>query len=307
VIVTGGHRPGRAARVGASVPLAIAALAAAGLYGTVAAGLVSQWFTEANSSHGILLAIAAAFVLRRRWRLLRTAATRPANSGFLVLALALLVYVAGTLTGDIFILRVSLPIAVAGCLLALRGWGTMRPALAPLGLMVLAIPLPMVIVTSLTLPLQLVASQVAAEVLNASGVFVAREGNLLILRDMTLEVAEACSGLRSLVSLVTVGAICGAVLSLSFPRAMLLMACAVPVAVVGNGFRVAATGFLVTWFGEIAVSEVAHEVTGFVAFLVMSAAIIAIQIAANRWTKRASRAGAGRAVAVSDSVLAVSR
>ena len=278
-------RSARAALVGASAPLVIAAVAAAGLYGSVVAGLVTQWFTDANSSHGILLAAAAAFVLHRRRKQIAAESIQPANWGFAVLGLALLVYVAGTLTGDIFILRVSLPIAVVGCLLSLGGVRLTRVLLPAIGLLVLAVPLPMVIVTTLTLPLQLVASQVAAQVLDAAGVFVAREGNLLILRDMTLQVAEACSGLRSLVSLVTVGAVCGAVLSLSAPRAMLLMAVAVPVAVIGNGFRVAATGFLATFFGPIAVSPVVHELTGFVAFLAMSAVVVGIQILLNRWTR----------------------
>jgi exosortase len=270
-------------------PLVVAGLAAAGLYGSAIAGLATQWTTDENSSHGLLLVGAAALVLYRRWRSLRTLSLNPANSGFLVLAGALLVYAAGTITGDVFVVRVSLPFAIAGCVLALCGHAHARRVAAPIGLLLLAIPLPMVIVTHLTLPLQLVASQVAAETLDAAGVFVVREGNLLILRDLTLEVAEACSGLRSLVSLVTVGAVCAAVLGLSAPRALMLMAVAVPVAVIGNGLRVAATGFLTTWFGEAAVRGVLHDVTGYAAFLAMCATIIGVQIASRGlWRARRS-------------------
>lgn len=262
----------------------IAAAAAAGLYGSVVAGLAVQWVTDSDSSHGILLILAAAWVLRRRWPALRDLPIAPANIGFAVLGLALFIYLAGTLTGDIFILRVSMPIALAGCVLALFGLGHSRIALAPMALVAIAIPLPMVIVTTLTMPLQLIASQVAAEVLNASGVFVAREGNLLILRDITLEVAEACSGLRSLVSLITVSAVCAAGMSLPPRRALLMVATAIPVAVVGNGFRVAATGFLATWFGDIAVHGVVHELTGFVAFVGMLATVVGVQMLTRRRT-----------------------
>jgi exosortase len=263
----------------AGAPLIVAGLAAAGLYGSVVAGLVTQWATDENSSHGLLLAGAAAYVLYRRWQALKSLPLDPANSGFLVLAFALLVYSAGTITGDVFVVRMSLPFAIAGCVLALCGRAQTRRIAAPVALLLLAIPLPMVIVTYLTLPLQLIASHVAAEVLDASGIFVVREGNLLMLRDITLEVAEACSGLRSLVSLGTVGAVCAAVLNLSLPRALMLMAVAVPIAVIGNGFRVAATGFLATLFGEVAVRGPLHDLTGYAAFLVMCAAVIWVQIA----------------------------
>ena len=133
----------------------------------------------------------------------------------------------------------------------------------------LAIPLPAVMVTQLTLPLQLVASQVAAGLLDASSIEVARQGNLLILRDITLEVADACSGLRSLISLVSVAAMVGAVLQLRPQRALFLMAAAAPIAVIGNGVRVFATGVLTTWFGEVAVRGFVHDLTGYVAFLAM--------------------------------------
>jgi exosortase len=277
------------ARAGTLAPLVIAAAAAVGLYGSVAVGLVRQWLTDENSSHGLLLVAAALFVLYRRRATFRTLPVQPANSGLALLASALFIYFVGTLTGDVFILRVSLPIALAGCALALRGPALTRAALAPLGLLLLAMPIPAVIVTHLTLPLQLIASDVAAEVLDTSGVFVVQQGNLLMLKDLTLEVAEACSGLRSLVSLVTVGAVCGAVLSLRPSRAVLLMAAAVPIAVIGNGFRVAATGFLATWFGEVAVRGFIHELTGFVAFLAMCACLVAVQIAASRVARRRAR------------------
>lgn len=296
-----GRRPRRAATL---APLLVAGAAAAGLYGSVIAGLASQWLTDENSSHGLLLAGAAAFVLYRRRSSLRALPVHPVNAGFVVLGSALLVYLVGTLTGDVFILRLSLPVALGGCVLALWGPAHGRASLAPLALLLLAVPLPMVVVTHLTLPLQLIASDVAAEVLGASGVFVVPQGNLLILKNITLEVAEACSGLRSLVSLVTVAAVCAAVLSLSLGRTALLMGAAIPIAVIGNGFRVAATGFLTTWFGEVAVRGIVHDLTGYAAFIVMCACIIGVQIGAARIARRRASPTAsapGTTLAVSES------
>lgn len=252
----------------------VAALAAALLYGPVAAGLVRQWFTDPVSSHGALLAGAAAILVWRRRQALGASAVRPRNWGFGLLVLALAAYVAGSLAGDIFAQRVSLPLAAAGGVAAVFGAAHLRLLLAPLALLMLAVPLPSSIVTSLTLPLQLVASQVASGVLDAGGVEVVRQGNLLVLREITLEVADACSGLRSLVSLISVAAMAGGLLSLGARRTLVLMMAAAPIAVVGNGLRVAATGFLTTWIGEAAVRGVLHDVTGYVAFGAMCAAIV---------------------------------
>jgi exosortase len=250
--------------------------AAGALYAPVVAGIVRQWIDEPDTSYGALLAGAAAVVWLRKRARLRQCGSASSDLGFAIVAFALLVYVLGSLAGDLFLTRLSLPIGCAGALLALRGVEYTR-ALAPsLGLLLLAIPLPAVLVTHLTLPLQLMASQMAAGILTLCHVPVVRQGNLLALPHITLEVAEACSGLRSVTSLISVAAVCGAILPLGGVRTTALMIAAVPIAMVGNGLRVAATGLLTTWIGEIAVRGTLHELTGYVAFFGMCAATFAI-------------------------------
>lgn len=258
------------------IPLAIAAGAGALLYAPVAGGLARQWSGDPAASHGILLALAAVFVLYRRWPALRAQAAQPRNAGFAVMAIAMLGYLLGTLMGEIFIQRASLPIALAGVVLAVGGPAHLRLLRAPIALVALAIPLPSVIVTHLTLPLQLAASDIATGVLNASHIHVVQQGNLLVLDRLTLEVQEACSGLRSLVSLLSVAAIATAVMPIDRWRAAMLFAAAIPIAVVGNGLRVALTGVLVTWIGEMGARGLIHELTGFVAFVGMCAAMLAV-------------------------------
>jgi exosortase len=155
----------------------------------------------------------------------------------------------------------------------------LRLLVAPLGLLLLAMPLPAVVVTHLTLPLQLVASSVAAAVLHACQVPVVRDGNLLMLQRVTLEVADACSGLRSLVSLTSVAAVAAAFFPMSTGRAAFMVAASAPVAIIGNGLRVAATGLLATWLGEVAARGILHDLTGYAAFVAMCATIIGLQIA----------------------------
>jgi exosortase len=246
----------------------------------VFAGLARQWWVEPASSHGLLLIAVAGVVVHRRWQRWRALPLEPRDAGLAIVAAGLLVFAGGTITGDVFILRVSLPVVIVGAVLALAGVQHLRLMVAPLGLLVLAIPLPAVIVTHATMPLQLIASQVAAGVLHACQVPVVREGNLLMLERVTLEVADACSGLRSLVSLVSVTAVCAAFFSMRPRLVVLLMAAAVPVAIVGNGLRVAATGLLSTWIGEAAARGFLHDLTGYAAFVAMCAIIVGLLIAA---------------------------
>lgn len=252
--------------------------AAGALYAPVVARMVRQWYDEPDSSYGLLLAAVAVFVYVKRRHRLTAMVPAPSNAGFALLAFALIAYVLGSLVGDLFVTRVSLPIALAGAIMALWGTAYMRALVAPLGLLLLAIPLPAVLVTHLTMPLQLMASQIAAGVLTLCSIPVVREGNLLALPNITLEVAEACSGLRSVTSLISVAAVCGALVPLSPRRTAVLITAAIPVAMVGNGLRVAATGVLTTWFGEVAVRGLFHELTGFVAFLAMCAATFAVDL-----------------------------
>jgi exosortase len=258
--------------------LVVVAVAATLLYAPVLTGMARQWWVEPNSSHGLLLIAVAALLLYRRSDRLRALPLQPRNAGLAIVFGGLAVFAAGTITGDIFILRASLPVVLAGAVLAVGGVAHLRMLAAPLALLVIAIPLPAVIVTHLTMPLQLVASQVAASVLQTFQVPVVREGNLLMLERATLEVADVCSGLRSLVSLVSVTAVCAAFFSMSARRVLLLFAAAVPIAIVGNGLRVAATGLLTTVMGRAAAEGFIHDATGFVAFVAMCALVIALQI-----------------------------
>jgi exosortase len=254
----------------------MAAGAGVWLYTPVAGDLVRQWIDDPAASHGLLLAAAAVFVALRRSRDLRNEPLLPAVSGAAIVGVAMAIYLLGTLMGEVFIQRTSLPVALAGVVLALAGRGALQRLTPALVLLALSIPLPSVIVTRLTLPLQLVASGVAADVLHASQIHVIQQGNLLVLDHITLEVAEACSGLRSVLALLSVAAVCAAVFPIGRWRSLLIFITVLPVAILGNGLRVAATGVLASWFGAVAARGTIHELTGFVAFVAMCAVMLVV-------------------------------
>ena len=246
------------------------------LYAPVLAAMGRQWVDDTTTAHGILLAAAAAVVVYRKLPDLRTRATSPDPWGIPLVVFGLLLFVLGSVGAEVFVVRLSLPIVAFGCILTLLGRGHARTLLSAFGLVLLAIPLPAVLITTLTMPMQLLASQLAEGLIAAGNIPVMRDGNLLRLDHATLEVAEACSGLRSATSLIAISAVGTALLGLSWIRGVLLMIAALPIAIFGNGARVAATGYLTQLFGEGAARGVPHELTGYAAFIVMCAVTIFI-------------------------------
>jgi exosortase len=267
-----------------------AAAAAVSIYAPVAAGLVRQWYEDPNAAYGALVAIAAVFAMRQRWRRLTTLPREGSWLGLAGLAAAAILYAAGTLAADLFLLRISF--VAFGAAVVWFVWGTpaLRVMAVPIVLAAAAIPLPNALVTELTLPLQLGASQLATVLLGAVGIDVIRDGNVLTLSYITLEVAEACSGMRSLVTLLALVAVYWGTSGATLTRAAILAVAAVPVALAGNGLRVAFTAVLAGRIGENAVRGFAHDATGFVTFLVMGAALVGVHLLSSRTSRAAGLA-----------------
>lgn len=257
-------------RVFTWIAAAIVAIAAAVLYLPIIFRLLRQWIDDPDAAYGIVVAIAAAFVLKERLRRVRGL---PCTGSWFALVFVLasaLLYLVGTLAADLFLIRLSMPALIASALWFVAGGAYVRALAAPLALAVVAIPLPDAVVTEVTLPLQLVASQSAAAMLGMVGVPVARDGNVLALGSVTLEVAQACSGMRSLVTLLALVAVYGALRELPLRRVALLAAATIPVALVGNSLRIAVTALLATTnLGADAARGMIHDATGWAAFALM--------------------------------------
>ncbi len=179
------------------------------LYSPILGRLVGQWWHDPNFSHGFFVPAFALFVLwQDRLRLARIPRS-PSSWGLLIVALALCVLVTGVLGAELFLSRVSLLLLVAGLVVFFLGWNYFRAVLFPWAFLILMIPIPAIIFNQITFPLQILASKVAATALPLAGVPVLREGNVINLPAMPLEVAEACSGIRSLLSLATLAVIYG--------------------------------------------------------------------------------------------------
>jgi exosortase len=190
-----------------------------------------------------------------------------------IVSLALLVV--GRLGVELFLTRASLLGFIGGSIVFLFGWRHLRTLAFPLALLLLTIPIPTIVVTRLTLSLQLFASRVAEFVLVALGIPVLREGNVLELPNATLQVAEACSGIRSLTALVTLALVVARFSDTRWPVRAVILASAIPIAVLVNAMRVAASAIAAHWYGLVAVQGFVHELMGWLMFLIAFALMTA--------------------------------
>jgi len=269
---------------------AIAALvvAFAILYRGVIIKLVSDWAHDDNYSHGFLIIpIAAYFAWERRHRL-AAAPIHSAAFGLIILAGSLLTLFAGVLGAELFLTRVSMIGVLVGTILFVLGWQHLRVLTLPVAFLFLMIPIPAIIFNQIAFPLQLLASRFGETVLSALSIPVLREGNVITLASTQLEVAEACSGIRSLISLLTLGIVYGYFVSPSVAVRTVLALATIPVAILANGMRVAGTGIAANYYGPAAAEGFFHTFSGWLVFVVSFAMLFLIHRLIARWTPPAA-------------------
>jgi exosortase len=229
---------------------------------------VGQWWHDPNFSHGFFVPLFSAFVIWQEREHLAQLPLQPSWSGLALVALALAILIVGQMGAELFLARFSLLILLAGLLVLFLGWNYLRALLFPLAFLILMIPIPAIVFNQITFPLQLLASRVAAEVLPWLGVPVLREGNVIVLPSMALEVAEACSGIRSLMSLATLAVIYGYLLERKIVVRVLLAVASVPIAVAANSLRIVGTGLLVQYWDPDKAEGFFHAFSGWLIFVV---------------------------------------
>jgi len=264
-------------RIRTLAALAVCACAGIWLYAHVLGKLGHDWATDGNYSHGFLIIPLAAYFSWQRRARLAPLPLRPANVGLVVVVGSLMVMMAGTLGAELFLARVSMIGVLAGVILFVAGWRHVRVLAFPLAFLLLMIPIPAIIFNQVAFPLQLLASEFGTQLLSAAGIPVLREGNVIVLARTSLEVAEACSGIRSLISLLTLGIVLG---YFSDRRTWVRTAVAlatVPIAIVTNGLRVAGTGVAAHYYGPQAAEGFLHAFSGWLMFGVAMAMVFGLQ------------------------------
>jgi exosortase len=238
------------------------------LYASVLRHLVVQWWADPDYGHGFFVPLFSGYILwheRQRWT---KTEIKPSNFGFVVLIGAVGLLLLGSLGAELFMSRFSLLVLFAGMILFLAGWKMLRAVFSPLGYLVWMIPIPVIIYNQITFPLQLIASRLATASLELVQVPVLRDGNILIMSNYSLEVVEACSGIRSLMTLTALAVAYGYLVSPRRWVRYVLAAFMVPIAVVTNAVRIMGAGILARHFGPAAAEGFLHEFSGWAIFVV---------------------------------------
>ena len=308
-------------------PVVVAA-ALAFAYATVLVGLGRQWWDDENYSHGLLIPFIIGYILwTGRARLARAEKRPQVVWGAAAVLAALGALWAGTAGAELFLQRSSLVLMLAGVALYFWGFRVLRLVLVPLALLLLAVPIPAIIFNRVAFPLQLFASQCAVWAMRLFDIPVLRQGNVIELLPLgssttkKLEVVEACSGIRSLMTLVTLAVVFayfthpksdgeggGRFSSLrryATWRSAILVASAVPIAIITNAARVSGTGILARYYGTQVADGFFHEFSGWVVYIVAFLMLFALGWVLDRFGRFGRKKTGGAAKTTEAEVAAV--
>jgi exosortase len=285
-------------------------------YSVVLTKLAGQWWSDENYSHGLLIPVVIGYILWTERARFMAAPKRPEPLwGAGLVLLAFLTLWAGTAGAELFLQRGSLVLMLAGVVVYFWGWRVLRLTLVPLVLLALAIPIPAIIFNQIAFPLQLFASRCAVWAMRLVNIPVLREGNVIELMPLggrtikKLEVVEACSGIRSLMTLITLAVVYayfshprddergggrfGWLRSYGFWRSTVIVLSAVPIAIVTNAARVSGTGILARYYGTEVADGFFHEFSGWVVYIVAFLLLFTVgwllDLGARRGGKRSAR------------------
>ena len=255
--------------------LCLVLLLLAGVYATIIPFMVKQWAQDDNYSHGFLVPIIAGYFLWQRWPDIKEKIVKPDGMGLLLVGLALLQLVVAWLGTEYFTMRSSMIVLLAGLVLYLFGREVLKALALPIGYLIFMVPIPYIIYDALAFPLKLFITKFSVFILQMMGVVVMREGNIIMLPTTTLEVADACSGIRSLMSLLALAAAYAFMLQTSTLKRVILILSAVPIAIITNAMRVIVTGVLAQWWGAQAAEGFFHEFAGLAVFALAMVLLVA--------------------------------
>lgn len=250
------------------LPYAIVAALLVAIYYRIAGKLVYDWYTIPDYSHGFLVPVFAGYLIWDKRRKLSATPVHQTWRGLPLIVCAIILLILGVYGVELFTTRMSFILLMGGLIWTFYGGRMLRELRFPLLVLILAIPIPAIIFNHITFPLQLLASRIASDILPILGVPVLQEGNVIQLPVMKLEVAEACSGIRSLMSLFALAIFYGYFLERSTRRRTILALASIPIAVAANVVRIVGTGLCVQYWDPDKALGFFHEFSGWVMFVI---------------------------------------
>jgi len=251
----------------AAFPFGLIFLLMATLYFSILKEMGQDWWVDPNYSHGFLIPLISGYFVWERREKLRQLEVHPYNWGILILFFGVFTLFIGSIGAELFTMRFSLIIVMAGLILFNLGKDFLKILFFPIAFLVLMVPLPYLVYDSIAFPLKLFAAQFATSSLQLMELPILREGNVIILPNTTLEVADACSGIRSLISLIALGVVYAYFTQRAFWKRVVLVGACIPIAILVNAFRIIVTGALAHFFGPELADGFFHTFSGWLIFL----------------------------------------
>jgi len=237
-----------------------------GLYWKIVSDMIIDWYSDDNFSHGFVVPFISGYFLWKSWPELKVKLVKPDGLGLLVIVFASAQLLLAWLGTEYFTMRSSLVVLIVGIVLYWFGWEVFRGMAMPILFLLFMVPLPYIIYDMVAFPLKLFVAKVSVGFLDGVGITVLREGNIIQFPVTTLEVADACSGVRSLMSLLALSVAYTFCLPMQTWKRWVIAVATVPISIATNAFRVIGTGILAQYWGAKAAQGFFHKSAGFAVF-----------------------------------------
>lgn len=246
------------------------------VYFDIISQMAHVWSVNDDYSHGFLVPLVSGYFFWMGKDKIGSTLAKPANWGLIIVLLGVAQLLLGSLASEYFTQRTSMVVVTAGAVIFAVGWEAFKAMRLSILYLLLMVPIPAIVYDSLTIPLKLLVAKISVNGLVMLGYPVMREGNILVLPNVTLEVADACSGLRSLMSLIALSVAFAFLFHKPGWKRWFLIFSALPIAVFTNIMRVFGTGVLAKHYGRAAAEGFFHDFAGFAVFFVAMALMVVV-------------------------------
>jgi exosortase len=229
--------------------------------------LIADWSSDPNFSHGFLIPIVSIYMMWAKKEAFSGIPIKPSWIGFFIILIGMLFHITGSIGSEFFFMRISIIITIAGIIIFLFGIHVFKLCLIPILYLIFMIPIPNILWNKIAFPLQLFSAELSFHTIGFLNIPIFREGNILHLANTSLEVVDACSGIRSLTSLLAMSAAFAFLSPLGSFKKWILFLSAIPIAVVVNVIRLTVTGAMAAWVSPETAQGFLHDMSGLIIFV----------------------------------------